>query len=115
MSANLNCIRDLKQNDEPKQSMKFDMKSECLLCGEEIFDLLHQAENEHKGGQQGVLSLWICDQEHCGTMFCISCAVQWQTQHGIYGSTSCPACTRNWNTDQLKLQKEFYDITPFEW
>nr|XP_019049310.1 hypothetical protein I302_03092 [Kwoniella bestiolae CBS 10118]OCF28240.1 hypothetical protein I302_03092 [Kwoniella bestiolae CBS 10118] len=53
---------------------EYETSSEYVICKEDIFDILREAETEGKGGIEGCLSLWICEMASCGAACGISSA-----------------------------------------
>ncbi|WWD09480.1 hypothetical protein V865_007604 [Kwoniella europaea PYCC6329] len=56
---------DLRDIDTTLKDSKEDL-SECVICKEDIFDILREAERDNKGGMEGCLSLWVCELASCG-------------------------------------------------
>nr|XP_019000475.1 uncharacterized protein I203_06892 [Kwoniella mangroviensis CBS 8507]OCF63936.1 hypothetical protein I203_06892 [Kwoniella mangroviensis CBS 8507] len=48
---------DLRDIETTFKDGKEDL-SECVICKEDIFDILREAEKDNKGGMEGSLSLW---------------------------------------------------------
>ncbi|OCF55386.1 hypothetical protein L486_06869 [Kwoniella mangroviensis CBS 10435] len=61
--------RNQKKKDEKEEIVPF----ECVICSEEIIDVLSKAISEGKGGVDGGLAIWSCDQKDCG----VSCRREW--------------------------------------
>ncbi|WRT64212.1 uncharacterized protein IL334_001141 [Kwoniella shivajii] len=93
-------------------------RSECFICKEDIFDIISMAERDKKGGIEGCLVIWTCELKNCGVLFCIFCAKQWTSPSFLdnrKASSSCPACTREWDISSLKKQYQSYQSVKFEW
>ncbi|WVW82378.1 hypothetical protein I302_104385 [Kwoniella bestiolae CBS 10118] len=104
---------DISSSSLPDVQTSAQNQSECLICREDISEILHRAEEEHKGYLGGVLGIWVCERENWGTIFCIHCAIRLIEDIGTRPLT-CPACTRAWDTVEMRRQKELYDYVPFE-
>ncbi|WVF70521.1 hypothetical protein IAT40_005311 [Kwoniella sp. CBS 6097] len=94
--------------------------SECVICSEELEDILLSAEKAGKGGLGGGLALFTCDQPSCGALYCIGCAVKLVQQHVQESSRlesdsppKCCVCTRPWNLKSLQDQAKAFDPTAY--
>ncbi|WWD09484.1 hypothetical protein V865_007608 [Kwoniella europaea PYCC6329] len=96
--------RDKRKKEEREAEM---VPFECVICSEEIIDVLSKAISEGKGGVDGGLAIWSCDQKDCGVLFCTSCVIRYIT--GAMARTNCPACRREWNLGMLRDQARAYD------
>ncbi|WVW82379.1 hypothetical protein I302_104386 [Kwoniella bestiolae CBS 10118] len=91
---------------------EYETSSEYVICKEDIFDILREAETEGKGGIEGCLSLWICEMASCGAVYCLDCVLKWMIERS---DGTCPSCTRSWDTTAIQSQKDSYDEMRFEW
>ncbi|WWC66338.1 uncharacterized protein I206_100239 [Kwoniella pini CBS 10737] len=90
---------------------------ECVICTEDIIELLDKADKEGKGGIGGGLVLWTCEQKDCGALFCITCVINYVTFPGRQQggglrrreNLKCPTCTRIWDLEAIKDQVRAYD------
>ncbi|WVQ62118.1 uncharacterized protein L199_000256 [Kwoniella botswanensis] len=96
--------RDERKKEEREAEV---VPFECVICSEEIMDVLSEAISEGKGGVDGGLAIWSCDQKDCGVLFCISCVIRYIT--GAMARTNCPACRREWNLGMLRDQARAYN------
>ncbi|WVQ97399.1 hypothetical protein IAU59_004512 [Kwoniella sp. CBS 9459] len=90
--------------------------SECVICAEELGNILSSAEAEGKGGLGGGLALFSCDQPSCGALFCTNCAVklvQQKLRESPYEPAKCCVCTRPWNLRPLQDQAKAYDADAY--
>ncbi|WWC86327.1 uncharacterized protein L201_001200 [Kwoniella dendrophila CBS 6074] len=101
----------LGDKEEPNHKQKDDVSFECLLCLEDIQDIIEKQNDNKRGGIDGGLSLWCCDQRDCGALFCISCAIQYIKPPfpGLMGKSTCPACRRPWDIKIIKNQARAFD------
>ncbi|WWC99764.1 hypothetical protein V866_006669 [Kwoniella sp. B9012] len=109
--AVINLVDD-DESEDARRDQKKDEKEEvvpfeCVICSEEILDVLSKAISEGKGGVDGGLAIWSCDQKDCGALFCISCVNRYIT--GPMARSNCPACRREWNLGILRDQARAYD------
>ncbi|WVW82383.1 hypothetical protein I302_104390 [Kwoniella bestiolae CBS 10118] len=81
-----------------------DENSECLICSEDIFDVLVKAD-EHGGSEY---ALWACELAGCGSVFCVTCAKAYVDR---MRTTDCPACTRGWDVRELEKQYKGFMAT----
>ncbi|KAK6905780.1 hypothetical protein I203_106611 [Kwoniella mangroviensis CBS 8507] len=102
---------DLRDIETTFKDGKEDL-SECVICKEDIFDILREAEKDNKGGMEGSLSLWVCELASCGAVYCLSCVIRWTTERS---EIHCPSCTRPWDAVTMQSQKDSYEEMNFEW
>ncbi|WVW82384.1 hypothetical protein I302_104391 [Kwoniella bestiolae CBS 10118] len=104
-----------EEEDKARTKKEESIPFECIICSDEIPDILQRAVQEGKGGVDGGLVLWSCDLRDCGALFCISCAVRYISPplppviHP--GQTTCPVCRREWDLERLREQARAYDPT----
>ncbi|KAK8865984.1 hypothetical protein IAR55_001134 [Kwoniella newhampshirensis] len=97
----------LKSNDH---ILSEEEPSECLVCTENITDLLKTADEAGKGGIGGGLALWVCDLPNCGALYCLTCAVEVANRDiQRFKIPACCACTRQWDIETLENQAKTYD------
>ncbi|WVF70520.1 hypothetical protein IAT40_005310 [Kwoniella sp. CBS 6097] len=89
--------------------------SECVICWEDLEEILSSAERKSKGGLGGGLALWVCEQSNCGALYCIGCALD-LTRKDISKPLadpsripSCCVCTRPWDARALQEQAKAFD------
>ncbi|WWD09483.1 hypothetical protein V865_007607 [Kwoniella europaea PYCC6329] len=93
-----------------------EIEAECIICSEEISEILAKAEKEGKGGIGGGLGLWSCELAGCGALFCIECAIACidrSTSKTPLAKPNCPACTREWNVEEIRNQAKAYDSSEY--
>ncbi|WWC86322.1 uncharacterized protein L201_001195 [Kwoniella dendrophila CBS 6074] len=105
-------IRDILDEERDTKDDEEDNLSECVICKEDLFDILENAQTKNKGGIEGNLSLWVCELQNCGALFCIDCVTKWSNEQT---ATACPACTREWDMTRFNSQKDCYELMEFEW
>ncbi|OCF55387.1 hypothetical protein L486_06870 [Kwoniella mangroviensis CBS 10435] len=93
-----------------------EIEAECIICSEEISEILAKAEKEGKGGIGGGLGLWSCELAGCGALFCIECAIACidrSISTTPVAKPTCPACTREWNVEEMRDQAKAYDSSTY--
>ncbi|WWC99762.1 hypothetical protein V866_006667 [Kwoniella sp. B9012] len=93
-----------------------EIEAECIICSEEISEILAKAEEEGKGGIGGGLGLWSCELAGCGALFCIECAIACidrSTCTTPLAKPICPACTREWNVEEIRDQAKACDSSRY--
>ncbi|WVQ62119.1 uncharacterized protein L199_000257 [Kwoniella botswanensis] len=93
-----------------------EIEAECIICSEEISEILAKAEKEGKGGIGGGLGLWSCELAGCGALFCIECAIACidrSSSKTPLAKPICPACTREWNVEEIRDQAKAYDSSEY--
>ncbi|WWC86325.1 uncharacterized protein L201_001198 [Kwoniella dendrophila CBS 6074] len=99
-------------NAQPPPTEEFE--AECIICSEELSEILENAIKQGKGGLGGGLSLWSCELGGCGALFCIGCAMDCIDRSKSKSEKPiCPACTREWNTTDIQEQAKAYDPSKY--